>query len=186
MKSEIRIIGIDDAPFNKFRDKKTLIVGTIFRGGHFMDGLVSILIDIDGTNSTVRIASMVNKCKFKPQLQAIMLDGIAVGGFNVIDIEKLYKKTKIPVIVIMRNYPKFERIVAALKKIGMEKKIKLLERAGKIHRVGKIHVQFIGTTLEKVKKILKISCTHSHVPEPIRIAHLIAGGIKTGESKRRA
>jgi len=169
MKSEIRIIGIDDAPFNKFRDKKTLIVGTIFRGGHFM-----------------RIASMVNKCKFKPQLQAIMLDGIAVGGFNVIDIEKLYKKTKIPVIVIMRNYPKFERIVAALKKIGMEKKIKLLERAGKIHRVGKIHVQFIGTTLEKVKKILKISCTHSHVPEPIRIAHLIAGGIKTGESKRRA
>ena len=186
MKTEIRIIGIDDAPFNKFRDKKTLVIGSIFRGGHFMDGLLSTMVDIDGTNSTTRVASMINKCKFKPQLQAIMLDGIAVGGFNVIDVEKLHKKAKIPVIVIMRDYPNFDKIIRTLKKLKMQNKIKLLEKAGKVHKLNKIHVQFVGTKLDKVKSILKISCTHSFVPEPIRVAHLIASGIKTGESRGRA
>ena len=41
MKSQIRVIGIDDSPFDKNSNKKVLVVGTIFRGGDFMDGLLS-------------------------------------------------------------------------------------------------------------------------------------------------
>jgi len=33
MKKQIRIIGIDDASFDKFKDKKVLVLGTICRGG---------------------------------------------------------------------------------------------------------------------------------------------------------
>lgn len=186
MKKEIRLIGIDDAPFDKFNDNEVLVVGTIFRGGNFMDGVVSTKVDVDGDDSTDKIAEMINKCKFKPQLQAIILDGIAVGGFNVIDIEKLNKKTNLSVIVVMRDYPDLKKIKSVLKKLHKEDKIELLKKAGKVYKAGKIHVQVCGIDLEAAKEILKLSCTHSYLPEPIRIAHLIASGVTEGESRGRA
>lgn len=186
MKKEIRIIGIDDAPFDKFNDKEVLIVGTIFRGGSFIDGIISTKVTVDGDDSTDKIAEMINKCKFKPQLQVIILDGIAVGGFNIIDVEELNKKTKLPVIIVMRNYPDLKKIKDVLKKLNKENKAKLLKKAGKVHKINKIHIQIYGIDLETAKDILKISCTRSYLPEPIRVAHLIASGVVEGESRGRA
>lgn len=186
MKRQIRVIGIDDAPFRKKIDKTVLVVGTIYRGGDFFDGILSTKIRVDGSNSTKKLAEMINKCKFKPQLQCIFLDGIALGGFNIVDVKKLSGKTKLPVIVVIRNYPDFKKIFSALNKIGFKNKIKLIEKAGKVIKIGKIYVQLTNISLENAKKILKITCTHSLLPEPIRAAHLIAAGIARGESKGRA
>ena len=41
-------------------------------------------------------------------------------------------------------------------------------------------------TSEKAKEILEIVCTRSLIPEPIRIAHLIASGIIYGQSRGKA
>lgn len=51
-KKEIRVIGIDDSPFNKFKDKKALIVGVVMRGGLYVDGILSAKVDVDGDDST--------------------------------------------------------------------------------------------------------------------------------------
>lgn len=185
-KKEIRILGIDDAPFDKFNDKKTLVIGTFFRGGSFMDGVLSTKVSVDGNDSTKKIIKLVKKSKFKPQLQAIMLDGIALGGFNVVDIVQINKETNIPVIVVMRDYPDFEKIERALIKLNKKEKIKLLKKAGEIHKVGNIYIQTCGIDLEKAKGIIKITCTRSYIPEPIRVAHIIASGIIFGESRGKA
>jgi endonuclease V-like protein UPF0215 family len=185
-KKEIRVLGIDDAPFDKFKKGNVLVIGTMYRGGQWVDGILSTKITIDGSNSTSRLVEMVNKSKFKPQLQCIILDGIAFGGFNIIDIQKLNKKTKIPVLVVIRKMPNFKKIQAALKKIKKSPKYKLIEKAGKVHKAGKIYIQTAGLTLEHAKQILKITCTRSLLPEPIRAAHLIAAGVTTGESKGNA
>ena len=186
MKKEIRIIGIDDAPFNKFKKGNVLVVGTIFRGGSWMDGVVSTKVRIDGNNSTDKLVKMINKCKFKPQLQAILLDGIAFGGFNIVDVEKLNKKTGIPVIVVIRRMPDFNKIKRTLKRIGMKRKYKLIEKAGEVYKIGKIYVQITGIDLKDAEEVLKVSCTRSLIPEPIRAAHIIGAGIIEGESKGRA
>ena len=60
----MRVIGIDDAPFNKFKSGKVLVVGTVFRGGLFLDGVLSTKVSIDGNNSTKKIIEMINKCKY--------------------------------------------------------------------------------------------------------------------------
>lgn len=186
VKKEIRVIGIDDSPFNKFKDKKILVVGVVMRGGSWIDGILSTKVDVDGDDSTKKIAEMINKCKFKPQLQCIFLDGIAVGGFNIIDVQELNKKTKLPVMVIIRRHPDIEKIKKTLTKIKKQQKIKLIEKAGEVIKLDNIFVQLTGIDLEKARKILKIVCTRSLIPEPIRLAHLIASGITVGESKGRA
>ena len=73
-----------------------------------------------------------------------------------------------------------------MKKINKQKKYKLIQKAGAVEKVGKVYIQRKGITLGKAKQILKLTCTRSLIPEPIRVAHLIAGGVVTGESKGKA
>ena len=186
VKKEIRVIGIDDSPFNKFEDSKVFVVGVIMRGGSWVDGILSTNVTVDGDDSTKKLIEMINKCKFKPQLQCIFLDGIAVAGFNVIDVKNLSKKTNLPVIVVIRRKPDISNIKKTLIKINKKNKIKLIENAGSVMQINDIFVQLTGIDLEHAKKILRIVCTRSLIPEPIRLAHLIASGVILGESKGRA
>ena len=186
VKKEIRVVGIDDSPFNKFKDKKILVVGVVMRGGSWVDGILSTKVAVDGNDSTRKIIEMINRCKFKPQLQCIFLDGIAVAGFNVIDVKELNKKTKLPVVIIIRREPNIEKIKKTLIKINKKDKIKLIEEAGEVFRIDNIFIQIVGIEIDDLRKILKIVCTRSLIPEPIRLAHLIASGVILGESRGRA
>lgn len=186
MKKEIRVIGIDDGPFDKNVQEQVLIVGTIFRGGLWLDGVTTTYASVDGTDATIQISRMINQCKIKPQLQAILLDGIAIGGFNVIDIEKLHKETMLPVIVIMRSKPELKKIKQALDKLNTPEKFDLIKRAGDIHDAGKIFFQCYGTNIDTARDIICVTTTRSYIPEPIRSAHLIASGLVKGESSGNA
>ncbi len=189
LKKQLRVLGLDDAPFN-FGDREVFVIGTFFRGGDFLDGVLSTHVEVDGEDATVKVIELVNNSKFKSQLRAILIDGIAFGGFNVINIHALAEKTNIPVIVVVRKMPDFKQLEKTLKRLGMERKYQLMEKAGKPKELkikdGKIYYQAAGISLEKAAEILKICCTHSYLPEPIRVAHLIGAGIVKGESKGRA
>lgn len=190
VKKEVRILGIDDGPFNKEHDKKVLVVATVFRGGSYLDGLLSCHVQVDGNDATAKLVSLIKKTKHLGQLQCIMIDGIALGGFNVIDINQLSKKTKLPVIVVIRREPNIDKIKKALKKIKASPKIKLLEKAGRIYPVKirnkHIYIQVAGLNLDLATQIIRLTAVHSLIPEPIRVAHLITSGIVLGESRGRA
>jgi len=191
IKKEIRILGIDDAPFDKTKKKrKVLVVGTVFRGGEFLDGILSTKVMQDGKDSTSQLVNLIKKTRHLQQLQCIMLDGIALGGFNVVDINLLAEKTRLPVIVIMRKLPNMEKIKSALELIKQKNKMEIIKKAGKIYNTkvrGKnVYFQKANISEELAEKIIKTSTTHSLIPEPLRISHLISTGIVLGESKGRA
>ncbi|KHO49316.1 MAG: hypothetical protein QT04_C0060G0009 [archaeon GW2011_AR11] len=91
-KKEIRFVGIDDSPYTK-GDKSSLLIATFFRGGLALDGVMSCSAAVDGDDATERMAGMILKSKFRRQVQCIFLDGIAVAGFNVVDVQELHRKT---------------------------------------------------------------------------------------------
>jgi len=192
IKEEIRILGIDDCPFDKKKDKRVLVVGVIFRGGKFLDGVLSTKVKVDGLDATDKLIKMVNSSHHKPQLKVIMLDGITLGGFNLIDIKLVHKKTGLPVIVINRKKPNLEKVKKALSFFeDFEKRWKIVKIAGKIKRFiskkGKVlYYQAIGIEDEKAMEIINLSIERSDIPEPLRVAHLIATGIKLGESRGHA
>ncbi len=192
MKGEIRVIGFDDSPFKKFSKEDNLIMGVVMRGPYLFEGAVTTKVRVDGFNSTRKLIEAVNKSKFKLQLRAILLDGICLAGFNTVDINKLHKATQIPVIVVMRKRPSFNRIKKALSHTTRPKvREELMKKAGEIHEVkiksknvnGKIFFQKAGCRVEYAEEILKLMTQRSLVPEPLRIAHLILSSIKFGESK---
>ncbi len=190
IKPEIRILGWDDSPF-KPNDKYANVFGTIFRGGTWMDGLLKIKIRIDGNDATKKLIGCVNKTRHYAQLRVMMIDGITLAGFNVVDIRELGEKTRIPVIAISRRMPDFRKIRAALKNLSDgKKKWELIKKAGTPKpcaiRGERIYYQASCIDDNNAKKIITLSCTRSLIPEPLRVAHLIASGATTGESYGRA
>jgi len=195
IKKEIRILGIDDGPFDFRKDKKTVIIGVMFRGGSFMDGVMKRESDVDGMDITRTIIDMLKKTRHK-DLRIVMLDGITYAGFNIVNIREIFKETHIPVIVVVRKFPDFERIRNALKHLDdFEERWKVIEIAGKPKKVkvesidgrkGFVYIQKCGINLSDAKAIVKISTTRGLIPEPIRLAHIIANGIVSGESRGNA
>ncbi len=192
IKREIRIIGFDDAPFIPRSRGKVPVIGVVFRGGDFLDGILKTEVTIDGMDATDILIKTVNRSKHKDQLRVIVLNGITVGGFNMINISKLWKKTNLPVIVVNRKKPNLEKIRKALKNFkDFKERWGCIKDAGKIYRMRieknkNIYFQFKGLKQDEVERIIRLSCTRSLIPEPLRVAHLIASALIKGESGGRA
>jgi endonuclease V-like protein UPF0215 family len=187
IKKEIRVLGIDDAPFRKGVDEKVLVVGVVYRGGNYLDGVISDFVTVDGDDATDMLISMIKRTKHRGQLQMIMIKGLAVGGFNVIDIKRLWHKTKLPVLVVMKRLPKWGEFFDAMKNApNWKEKLDLVEKAGVITKSNHLYIQSAGLSDKDAFEVIKISCTHGKIPEPLRAAHIIASGIVEGESRGRA
>lgn len=184
IKPEIRVLGVDDGIFTPHVKGSALIVGVVFRGGSWLDGIMSTRAEVDGFDATDKIATMVNSSPHRKQLRVIMLDGVTFAGFNVVDIKRLASETQLPVIAVTRDEPNFEDIYKALKNLPRsEERWKAVQNAGKIVRVytrnkkERVFIETAGINAEDAEKIVKLTSTRSSVPEPLRVAHLIASGI---------
>lgn len=164
-----------------------LVVGAVYRGGTCFDGLLSTRVRRDGRNATERLIAMLRHSKFLPQLRYAILDGIALAGFNVVDIRALHEQSGLGVMVVMRRSPDMRAIRRALGRLpGFERRWRLIQAAGPIHALAGIHCQLAGMDLEEARALLELTCTRSKLPEPLRAAHLIGGGLVRGQSGRRA
>ena len=190
IKQEIRILGVDDAPFTPHSHDPVMVIGTVFRAGAWLDGVLRTYIQVDGTDATEKIVAMVNASRHKGQLGVIMLDGVTFGGFNVVNIQEVFHETGIPVVVVTRKQPNFGKIKEALKNFtDWENRWKNVLAAGEVHKVENeesVYIQTQGIGLEDAKEIVRLSATRSAIPEPIRAAHIIAAGVTTGESRGSA
>ena len=129
-------------------------------------------------------ALMIIESPHYKQLRVIMLSGITFAGFNVADIKELYNKTNLPVIALTRDPPKMEEIKQALENLPeKEKRWKAILNAGEIIEVQTregeepIYMQIAGLERRDAEKIVRITSTRSSIPEPLRVAHIIASGL---------
>ena len=191
IKKEIRLIGIDDSPFTKHQGGQIPVIGAVHRGGSFLEAVLSTTIEIDGDDATEKIAEMITKSRHHKQIRVILLNGIAVGGFNVVDIKHLANATKKPVIIIVRQKPNINKISKAINNVhNGNVKLCIIKKAGNVKKLkvhnGVIHFQCTGISEKHAREIITLSATHSMIPEPIRSAHLIVAGLVKGESRGRA
>ena len=184
IKPEIRVLGIDDGVFTPHVKGLVPVVGVVFRGGYWLDGVIHTKVEVDGFDATEKIASMIINSPHYKQLRVIMLDGITFAGFNVVNIRQLNSEIKLPVIAVTREKPNFAEIREALKNLPeSEERWKIMKSAGKMFEVStrseneKVYMQTSGILEEDARKILQLTSTRSSVPEALRVAHLIASGI---------
>ncbi len=181
------VIGFDDGPFEKRGPARdVLLVGAVFARTR-LDGVVAGRVRRDGRNATDRMIELIRGSQFDRHVRAVVLGGIAVAGFNVVDIHRLAHALERPVLVVARRQPRMAKLRLALFHVrGAEAKWRLIERAGPMEALDNLYVQRAGLSLEQARTLLRATTLHGVLPEPLRVAHLIAGGITTGHSRGRA
>jgi uncharacterized protein len=218
----MNVIGFDDGPFSREHRGDVLLVGVVCSGTR-VDGVISGRIRRDGANATRTMIDLVRASQFGMHAQAILLQGIAVGGFNVVDVHGLSAALRAPVLVVTRRLPDMRAVKRALfqdssdtaasprpRVAGAARKWRLIEQAGTMEQLGasrrslrrvggasapptgirtatpRLWIQRAGLSLDEARRIVADTTLHGNIPEPLRLAHLIAGGITTGKSRGRA
>jgi endonuclease V-like protein UPF0215 family len=180
------VIGFDDAPFDRDDRGDVLVVGAVYAGLR-LDGVLSAKVRRDGVNATAVLIHTLRASRFVAQTHLVLLQGIAFAGFNVVDLEALHQALHLPVMAVVRRRPNLPRIKSALLEHvpGGLRKWRLIEKAGPVESVAGLFVQRAGIGIDDAGRELKRLAVHSSMPEPLRTAHLIAGGVTRGESRHR-
>jgi len=186
----LHAVGFDDGPFGRQRGAPVPLAGVVTSQTRF-EGLLWGGTTRDGTDATERIAELLTGSKFGPQVHLVLLDGIAVGGLNVVDLPALAGAVGVPCVAVMRRMPDLQALRRALRRTDdAEARWATIQRAGPIHRSRGFTFQVQGADAAdgpmEVAAALSVLTDRGKVPEPLRLAHLIASAVVTGTSSRRA
>lgn len=186
MPRRLRAIGFDDAPFSKRRGARVAIAGVVCNGTRF-EGMLWGKVRRDGWQATNVLSEMLLRSKFLPQVHLILLDGIAFGGMALVDLPGLSESVARPCVAVMRKPPDLEAMYAVIEQLPRPReRRRLLERAGPIHIRSPFVFQVAGLSPEDAHEALQRLTDQGHVPEALRLAHLIGAAVQTGQSGRRA
>jgi len=184
VKPEIRVLGIDDGMFTPHSNELVDVVGVVYRGGYWFDGFMHTRVHVDGLDANERLAEMIVRSPHLGQLRVVFLNGVTLAGFNVVDIEALWRETGLPVVAVARDKPDFVDIKKALQNLLYnERRWSAIEKAGRMFSVRTregelpVYAHAAGLSEAVARRVLKSTSTHSNVPECLRVAHLIASGL---------
>jgi endonuclease V-like protein UPF0215 family len=180
------VIGFDDAPFTPAHVGPVPVVGAVF-ARLLLTGVIIGAVEKDGRDAAEQLARLVAGSKFAEHIQLVMLQGIALAGFNVVDIGYLHEQLGLPVLVVARKEPDLAAVQRALlgSVQGGREKWALIEKLGPMEPAGAVCIQRAGLSLEEAQAVVVQFAVHSHLPEPLRTAHLIAGALVDGQSRGR-
>jgi uncharacterized protein len=183
MKSGIRILAIEDSPFNRMQ-KECMLIGVVGRPD-VIEGILSFKVKVDGSDSTGKIIKGLKGSRFIDQVKLIALNGNTVAGMNIIDMLEVSRKLKMPVIAITRTKPHPSLLKRAIKLAlpkEYRKKAELIDRMSRgmdISKASGFYVQCIGANPKEVKELVEPAV------KMLRLGHIIASGVAKGESTGR-
>jgi uncharacterized protein len=183
IKPASRFIGIDDGPFPPKTDDKVRyapLIAVWLKGAHLQQ-LRTDRIIVDGLDATRKAQLLLKSSQHIP----VLLSGVTFGAFNLIDPWKIQKNTKAPVIVVIGSRPDNRAVKRALSRHFSDWKERwdLIRSLGPLHRVrtmaneGPVFFERFGCSTHDAALILKGSAFVSRVPEPLRVAGILARGL---------
>lgn len=187
IKPTSRCIGIDDGPFPPKTDdrlRQAPLVAVWLKGPH-LSQFRTDWITVDGLDGTRAAQRLLGRSLYTP----ILLSGVTFGGFNLIDPWRVQKSCKAPVVVVIGSRPNNRAVKRALFRHfpDWEKRWELIRSLGPLHKVrtmdGESPVFFerFGCSTREAALILKASALISRMPEPLRVAGILARGLFSSE-----
>lgn len=182
---QLRVIGFDDAPHRR-TDATVEVAGVVCSDVRF-EGMVWGTATKDGWDATEVLGGLLTGSKYAAQVHAVLIDGVAIGGLNVVDLPRLCEMVGVPCLTVMRRRPDLSAMRRAVANLSEpERRWDLVARAGTIHEAEPFVFQVAGASAQQAHEILRRTTDTGHVPEPLRLAHLIGSAVRDGQSRGRA
>jgi len=179
---ELNIIGVDDGAFSPIKTARepALLLAVLLRRSRIRGVRVGT-IQVDGTDARTVLKSLVRTLR----LDLVMLSGISFAGFNIIDISRLADELKKPVIAISGDLPDNGAVRKALKDhfVDWEMRWRCVRSAGRLYTCKplkdepKLYFEVKGATPDYARAVISKTAVISRLPEPIRVARILAKGL---------
>jgi len=174
------IVGVEDGSFQKGITRRALLAVVLFKGLE-IENIKITKIAVDGLDATEKLAEVLNEWEFA----TVMLAGVSFAGFNIIDPTAIHEKFEKPVIIVTRTKPDNKAVHRALQRHFKDWRIRwqVFEKLGSFHKVvvladePPIYVKTIGVDVKWARNLIRALAVCGRVPEPIRVARLIARGL---------
>ena len=117
MRPHYTVAGVEDGSFEAFRreladaGQYTVLCLTRLCGAVVQDVRLR-RVKVDGLDATDALLNMLTGL----EVDAVILGGVTFAGFNVVDVERVYGETGVPVIVFSADRPDVEATLGALRK----------------------------------------------------------------------
>jgi endonuclease V-like protein UPF0215 family len=179
------LLGIDDGPFTR-GDRDAVIVGVAMEGHDLVEAVAVTRCPIDGDDATAFLAAWIVGLRIHPALHGILLGGITIAGLGIVDVTALAARTGRPVLAVSRRDPRDHRVAEALAAAGLAGRRAIVDRTPPAHALATgLYVASAGATLAEATALVRAARAKAAVPEPLRLAHLVAAAIASGESRGR-
>ncbi|GKS66893.1 hypothetical protein YTPLAS73_04400 [Nitrosarchaeum sp.] len=159
--------------------KRSILSGLIMRKDFVIDGFVFGSATLESNDATDQILRMYERLH-RSDISYILISGLIISMYNVVDIKKLCDSLQIPIIgitytesvgievAIKYHFPKYsESKINEYKKLGKRQRITL-------HTSHDLFVRCEGCTIYEVKQLLNKLTLQGAIPEPIRVSQLLA------------
>lgn len=180
-KRAIRALGLAES----FRPsaKKSTLAGVVMRTDLVVDGFVLGSATVGGDDATEAVLRMFRRLK-REDVNLMMLAGCIISRYNIIDIDEVARRSKTPVVCLTYNETK--GIEEAIRRhfddpaSRLERYRKLGRRIPLVLKTGyRIYVRNAGISDAESKSVLDAFTLQGGVPEPVRLAKLLARSAST-------
>jgi len=186
IKKEIRVLGVACASPHQ-RNAPSHVVGVVYRGNRWLEGVMRTVIPREQANMTPRTAKMVARSPHFPQLRAIMLDELITRSGNYMDIETLSRKTGLPVVAVLLRKIPFKRLPKA--RTGRRRVLKAF--AGlpcrKWRASGTTYFAYSAGLGElDLDELLGVCASREGLPEAARVARIASSSLEKFLAERQS
>jgi uncharacterized protein len=180
-KKAIRALGIAES----FRPKaaRSVLAGVVMRTDLVVDGFVFGSATVGGDDATSAVIKMFRRLK-RADVSLILLSGCIISRYNIIDVDEVARKSALPVVcltykdssgiepAIRAHFEDPEERIATYRRLGGRSSLLL-------HTGYRAYVRNSQITDGDAKRVLDAFTLQGVLPEPIRVAKLLARSAST-------
>jgi len=177
-KSGLRALGIAESYSG--REQSTL-AGVVMRKDLRIDGVAFARVTVGGSDATDAVVRLFIRLA-RRDINLLMIGGSVIAWYNIIDPAAVHAATGLPVIVvtyeesegldedIRRHFPGDDERLAAYRRLGDRTPVRL-------HSGYTLFIRPYGLSLEDAARLCNDFTREGRMPEPVRVARLIARGV---------
>lgn len=177
-KKGIRILGISESFMKGIAEHSTLS-GVVMRADMIIDGFTFSKVTVGGMDATDKVIEMYDFLD-RQDINVILLNGCVISWYNVIDLNQVAEYTRLPLICV--TYKESEGLEIYFKKNFPEdwqKRTEIYHKNGSrtpltLKTGHTVYIRFLNINKEETSRLLNKLTLHGGVPEPLRIARLLA------------
>jgi len=175
-KPALRALGIAESFFRS--SSRSCLAGVVMRGDLKIDGVAFSGATVGGDDATDAVLDIWDRLSRK-DVNAVILSGAVISWFNIIDLQKVHKSLKIPIVCLTyeespgldlylrEHFPGDEGKLSAYCRLGPRESVLLATGY-------EAYIRPIGLSLNEALALLNKFTFDGRLPEPVRVARLAA------------